>query len=138
LTDVEQRLASGAKPLRLTKGQKETIIERIERRVAHLTALLTHPKAVDRLAKTLVGAPVPEFWEDEASVNRFFDTFCYDITAKLSAPKGTPKIVRHLASRFQIQEGDSSQKCREQIEKFFSEGRSWDSTNWPSVPEDEE
>ena len=138
LADVEQRLGSGAKPLRLTKTQRETITERIVRRVVHLKALLTHPKAVERLAQTLVGAPVPEFWEDEASVSRFFDSFCYDIAAKLSAPKGTPKIVRHLASRFQIREGDDTQKCREQIEKFFSEDRSWPATNWPPVPEDEE
>ncbi|SEP41520.1 PLD-like domain-containing protein [Rhodospirillales bacterium URHD0017] len=138
LADVDQRLASGDKPLGLTEKQRATIQERIARRVAHLKALLTHPKAVERLAQTLVGAPVPEFWEDEASVNRFFDGFCYDIVAKLSAPKGTPRIVRHLATRFQIREGDDTQKCREQIEKFFREGGSWPARNWPSVPDDEE
>ena len=84
LDEVERRIATGDRPLALTRQQKETVRERIIRRVGHLKTLLTHPKALERLAQTLVGAPVPEFWEDEASVSRFFEGFCYDIVAKLN------------------------------------------------------
>jgi hypothetical protein len=96
------------------------------------------PKAVERLAQSLVGAPVPEFWEDEASVARFFDGFCYDIVEKLNAPRGTPAIVGHLANQFQVRGGDDSDACRAKIEMLFDQGKSWPSGNWPSLPDEDE
>lgn len=121
LDEVERMIATGGKPLALTKQEKEAIEEKIVRRVAHLKTLLTDRKALERLAQTLVGAPVPEFWEDEASVCRFVEGFCYDIVAKLNAPKNTPKIVAHLADQFDIREADDVTACREKIERFFSQ-----------------
>ncbi|MGB8899349.1 MAG: hypothetical protein WCC90_09065, partial [Methylocella sp.] len=59
--------------------QEEAICKKILQRVKHLTTLLTDWKSLERLSQAWVGAPVPEFWEDEASVARFFDGFCYDI-----------------------------------------------------------
>jgi hypothetical protein len=135
LDEVERRIATGGKPLTLAGKQKEAIKEKIVRRVGHLKTLFTHPKALERLAQTLVGAPVPEFWEDEASVRRFFDGFCYDIVAKLNAPGSTPKIVTHLANQFHIGEGDDIETCQAKIEDFFSRGKSWPRNNWPSLPD---
>jgi hypothetical protein len=136
LDEVERRIATGGKPLNLTKQQKESIYEKIVRRVHHLKTLLTHPKALERLAQTLVGAPVPEFWEDEASVSRFFEGFCYDILAKLSSPGSTPKIVTHLADQFHIREGDNIETCQEKIEEFFRQDNLWSGDNWPALPEE--
>ncbi len=136
LDEVERRIATGGKPLTLTRQQKEAINEKIVRRVGHLKTLLTHPKALERLAQTLVGAPVPEFWEDEASVSRFFEGFCYDIVAKLNSPGSTPKIVAHLANQFHIREGDDIETCQEKIEKFFSQDKSWPMNNWPALPDE--
>jgi hypothetical protein len=136
LDEVERRIATGGEPLTLTRPQKAAINEKIVRRVRHLKALLTHPKALERLAQTLVGAPVPEFWEDEASVSRFFEGFCYDILAKLSSPGSTPKIVAHLANQFDIREGDDIKTCQEKIEGFFSQDKSWSRNNWPTLPDE--
>ena len=46
--------STGARTLTLTREQKEAIKEKIVRRVGHLKTLLTHPKALERLAQTLV------------------------------------------------------------------------------------
>jgi hypothetical protein len=96
--------------------------------------LLTNSGALDRLAEGLVGGPVPEFWEDEASVDRFLDGFCYDIVAKLDSPKGTPAIITHLANEFDLTGGDDIESCRDKIEKFFDDGNSWQLDNWPQLP----
>jgi hypothetical protein len=133
LDEVERRIAIGGTPLILTRKQKEAITEKILRRVGHLKALLTHSGALERLAQTLVGAPVPEFWEDEASAGRFFEGFCYDIVTKLNAPGSTPKIVAHLANRFAITEGDDIETCKAKIEEFFRQGGSWPNNGWPSL-----
>jgi hypothetical protein len=69
----EQGIGSGNRPLRLSANQKEAIRQKILRRFRHLTNLQTHQKALERLSQAWFGAPVPEFWEDEASVARFFD-----------------------------------------------------------------
>jgi hypothetical protein len=131
LDEVDRRIAFGKKQLALSQRQKLAIKGKIVGRVRHLKTLLTDPKALERLAQTLVGAPVPEFWEDRASVDRFFDGFSYDIVAKLKAPRSTPRIVAHLAKEFQITEGDDTESCQQKIESFFAAGNSWPSDNWP-------
>jgi hypothetical protein len=138
LDAVEQRIGSGDRALRQSANQKEAICEKILRRVRHLTNLLTHQKALERLSQTWVGAPVPEFWEDEASVARFFDGFCYDIVTRLNAPGNVPAIVMHLAERFDARGDDDSDICRKKIETFFAGGKSWASDDWPSLRDEEE
>ncbi len=132
IDEVEKRLASGAKRLTLSATQKQRIEDKIIRRVAHLKKLLEDPNTLERFARPLLRAPVPEFWEDQASVDRFFDSFCYDIVSKLSAAKSTPGIVAHLGEKFRIAEDDGISKCRRRIERFFDDGNSWKSNNWPS------
>jgi hypothetical protein len=134
LSEVDRRLQIGARPIRLSKQQTTVISEKITRRVDHLTKLLTHPKSVERLSQTLVGVPVPEFWEDDATVDRFFDGFCYDIIAKLDTPKATPRIVTHLATRFKLDFGDNVATCRTKIETFFEKGGTWSRNDWPPPP----
>jgi hypothetical protein len=135
---VEQRIGSGNRPLRLSANQKEAIRQKILRRFRHLTNLLTHQKALERLSQTWVGAPVPEFWEDEASVARFFDGFCYDIVTRLNAPGNIPAIVTHLAERFHVRRDDDTNTCRKKIERFFAGGKSCASDYWPSLRDEEE
>lgn len=138
LDEVQLRIETSATPMTLTKQQKTAIEEKIVRRVGHLKTMLTDRKALERLAQTLVGAPVPEFWEDEASITRFFEGFCYDIVSKLNAPRSTPRIVAHLASEFSIRQGDDVETCEKKIIRFFKEGKSWRQSNWPSAPDLEE
>ena len=135
LDEVEKRLGSGSKSLMLSKVQKEAIYERIIRRVGHLTKMLAHPKTLERLAKALIGVPVPEFWEDQVSVDRFFEGFCNDIVDKLNAPSNIPTIVTHLKQEFQLTDEASydSEACQKKIKSFFDNGKSWASSHWPPV-----
>lgn len=80
LDAVARRVGAGDQPLTLTRRHRDGISEKIRLRVRHLTTTLTNRKSLERLARAWVGAPVPEFWEDQASVDRFFDSFCNDIT----------------------------------------------------------
>jgi PLD-like domain len=131
LDEVQKRLASGSKSLRLSKKQNEAICAKIIHRVAYLAEMLGHSRTLERLSQSLVGGPIPEFWEDAASVDRFFDGFCDDIVSKINEPKGTPRIVKHLATKFQIYDTDDYSKCRQKIEDYFSSGNCWQSNNWP-------
>jgi hypothetical protein len=131
LDEVQKRLASGSKSLRLSKKQKDAICAKIIHRVEYLAEILGHSRTLERLSQSLVGGPVPEFWEDAASVDRFFDGFCDDIVSKINEPKGTPRIVKHIATQFQIYDSDDYSKCRQKIENYFSNGNVWQSDNWP-------
>jgi hypothetical protein len=130
-SEVDKRLLRGTPKLSLSRDQKDAIFEKIFRRAEHLAKLLTHPKTLDRLSRALVGGPVPEFWEDEMSVDRFFESFCYDISIKLTGPKNTPKIITHLATEFSLKHKDDAEICRAKIERFFDRGGSWEEENWP-------
>jgi hypothetical protein len=138
LDEVQCRVETGATPLTLTRQQKTAIEEKIVGRVGHLKTMLTDRKALERLAQTLVGEPVPEFWEDEASATRFFAGFCYDIVSKLNGPRSTPRIVAHLASEFDIGRGDDVDACEQKIRRFFNDGKSWPQSYWPPAPDLEE
>jgi hypothetical protein len=138
LDAVAQRIGSGDRPLKLTKVHRDVISKKIKLRVKHLTTTLTHRKSLERLAQTWVGAPVPEFWEDQASVDRFFDAFCDDVTTKMNLPKRVPAIVRHLAESFRLRQEDDYKACRKKIEAFFDGRRSWRFDNWPAASEEEE
>jgi hypothetical protein len=133
---VRERISSGDRPLKLLPKQEKAICEKILRRVRHLTTLLTHQKSLERLSQAWVGAPVPEFWEDEASVARFFDGFCYDIVTKLNALKSVPEIVQHVAQQFNIRGDDDEATCQRKIERFFDQGKSWAPNNWPPLKEE--
>jgi len=138
LDEVTRRIGRGEKPLSLTNRHRAAISEKIKLRVKHLTTMLTHRKSLERLAQAWVGAPVPEFWEDQASVDRFFDGFCYDVITKMNLPRNVPKIVTHVAQCFRLQEDDDTSACRKKIEAFFDKGNSWTLDNWPSVSEESE
>lgn len=137
LKDVRDRI-SGDPPLRLSPDQEEDICKKIIQRVKRLTTLLMDQKSLERLSQAWVGAPVPEFWEDEISVARFFDGFCYDIVTKLNAPKGIPAIVRHIAEQFNVSDDDDEGKCRLRIETFFDQRNSWAENNWPWLQDEED
>ena len=136
LDEVARRIGSDNRPLILTNRQRDAISGKLRLRVKHLTTMLTHRKSLERLAQAWVGAPVPEFWEDQASVDRFFDGFCYDVITKLNLPRNVPAIVTHLAQCFGLQEDDDTGSCRKKIEAFFDKGKSWALQNWPSVSEE--
>ena len=138
LDEVQNRVGTGSSPLAISSPQKNAIEEKIVRRVTHLKAMLTDPKSLERLSESLIGAPVPEFWEDDASVNRFFEGFCYDIVSKLSAPKRVPMIVAHLADEFGIAHGDNVEASQQKIAGFFASGKTWSQDNWPLVSDLEE
>jgi hypothetical protein len=137
LDEVARRIGSGDRPLTLAKRHRDAISEKIRLRVRHLTTTLTHRKSLE-LAQAWVGAPVPEFWEDQASVDRFFDAFCNDVTTKMNLPKRVPAIVKHLAETFRLRQEDDTSACRKKIEAFFDGRRSWRFDNWPSVSDEEE
>lgn len=133
LDEVQNRVGAGSSPLTISKQQRVAIEEKIVRRVNHLKAMLTDPKSLERLSETMIGAPVPEFWEDNTSVTRFFEGFCYDIVSKLSAPKRVPMIIAHLADEFGIAHGDNVEACQQKISSFFAAGNAWPNDKWPQV-----
>ena len=106
----------------LTVTHKEDVERRIRRRVEGVRKRLSSDKECGRLARSLVGTPVPEIWEDPHSKNEMIDSFCEYLTEKLDSPTRLPGIVRTLRDGFNLASGDESHEIRRKIDEYFKTG----------------
>jgi len=115
---------------RLSLRQAATVTQMIARRIDGLRRTLTREDTIERHARSWIGAPVADFWEDQASSNEFFDSFCEDLVYKINAQKPSV-MINHLKQVFEVKDTDDASACRRRIESYFRDGWEYDQNNWP-------
>jgi hypothetical protein len=126
LDDIDKKL--GTMPL--SKLQRDNIEDHIQTKLKRLIQSLTEDVSLDRLSRPFMGAPVPEFWEDEHSGDEFFETFAQYVAYVLSGQKRF-SIISHIKARFSLKPDDDPETIRTKMEAFFTSGKEWRLNDWP-------
>jgi len=79
---------------------------------------------------------MPEFWEDERSVEEFTSSFGDYLEYRIQKDansKRPRRMIQHMCERFGLSVDDQAADIRKKIESFFGVGGRWPITDWPGV-----